>query len=208
VLAFAFAEGAANDWISVSLIDGYGTSAVLATLGFAAFLSAMTVGRWFGPALLNRYGRVAVIRGLTGLALAGLILYIFSPWVPLAFVGTLLWGAGTSLGFPVGMSAAADEPAAAAARVSVVASIGYCAFLAGPPVIGFLGESTTVLKALTSVAVLLGIAALAATSLRPLPAALSSACDGHEEGEAGQDGVGGDAGAFAASRVGDGCARS
>ena len=79
----------------------------------------------------------------------------------------MLWGAGASLGFPVGMSAAADEPAAAAARVSVVASIGYVAFLGGPPLIGFLGEHVGVLKALTVVAVLLGVAALLAGSLRP-----------------------------------------
>jgi MFS family permease len=171
VLAFAFAEGAGNDWISVSLIDGYQASAVLGTLGFAVFLTAMTIGRWFGPGLLDRYGRVVVVRGLAVVAVVGLVLFIFSPWVGLAFAGALLWGLGASLGFPVGMSAAADDPSAAGPRVSVVASIGYCAFLAGPPLIGFLGESITVLKALISVAVLLGVATLVATSLRPLPPA-------------------------------------
>jgi MFS family permease len=168
VLAFAFAEGAGNDWISVSLIDGYQSSAVIGTLGFALFLTAMTIGRWLGPGLLDRYGRVVVVRGLAVVAVVGLVLFIFSPWVGLAFVGALLWGLGASLGFPVGMSAAADDPSAAGPRVSVVASIGYCAFLAGPPLIGFLGESITVLKALISVAVLLGVATLVATSLRPL----------------------------------------
>ena len=69
------------------------------------------------------------------------------------------------------MSAAADDPAKAAARVSVVASIGYCAFLGGPPLIGFLGDHLTVLKALTAVAVLLGVSILLAGSLKPLTAA-------------------------------------
>jgi cyanate permease len=64
------------------------------------------------------------------------------------------------------MSAAADDPRRAASRVSVVASIGYCAFLAGPPLIGFLGQQYSVLKALTSVAVVLGVAALITGSLR------------------------------------------
>jgi hypothetical protein len=45
----------------------------------------------------------------------------------------------------------------------VIASVGYCAFLAGPPVVGFLGEHLTVLRALTAVSVLLGMAALIAT---------------------------------------------
>ena len=168
VLAFAFAEGVGNDWISVALIDGYGVPAVVGTLGFTAFLAAMTVARWVGPGLLDRYGRVMVIRLLSAVSVVGLLLFVFSPHVGLAFVGALLWGAGASLGFPVGMSAAADDPAAAAGRVSVVASIGYCAVLAGPPLIGFLGESVTVLKALTSVAVLLALAILIAGTLKPL----------------------------------------
>ena len=74
----------------------------------------------------------------------------------------MLLGLGTALGFPVGMSAAADDPAMAAARVSVVASIGYTAFLAGPPLIGFLGDQFGVLRALTVTAALLGFAALIA----------------------------------------------
>jgi predicted MFS family arabinose efflux permease len=166
VMAFSFAEGTANDWLGVALIDDHGTSETTGTLGFALFLTAMTVARWFGGPVLDRYGRVQVIRGLAGLAVVGLLLFVFgSP--ELAFVGALLWGAGASLGFPTGMSAAADEPAAAAARVSVVASIGYCAFLAGPPLIGLLGQQVTVLRALTVVAVLLGVAALVAGALKP-----------------------------------------
>ena len=169
VLAFAFAEGAGVDWISLSLIDGYRQAAVLGTLGFAAFLASMTLGRWFADGLLARYGRVRVIRGQTALAIAGVLLFVFSPITALAFVGVLLWGAGASLGFPVGMSAAADDPAAAAGRVSVVASIGYCAFLGGPPLIGYLGQRVSVLRALVAVAVVLGLATLVTGSLRPLP---------------------------------------
>lgn len=166
VLAFAFAEGTGNDWISIAVLDGYDLPAAVGTLALAAFLAAMTVGRWFGPALLDRYGRVAVVRGLAAVGVVGLLAFVFSPWTPLAFAGTLLWGLGVSLGFPLGMSAGADEPARAAARVSVVSSIGYCAFLAGPPLVGFLGHSVGVLRALTAVAVLLGTAALIAGAVR------------------------------------------
>jgi predicted MFS family arabinose efflux permease len=167
VLAFAFAEGVGNDWIAVALIDGYQLAPAVGTLGFALFLSAMTAGRWFGPALLDRYGRVLVLRLLSLLSVAGLALFIFGQVPVLAFAGAILWGAGVSLGFPVGMSAGADEPAMAAARVSVIASIGYVAFLGGPPLIGFLGDQFTVLKALTAVAVLLALAALITGNVRP-----------------------------------------
>jgi MFS family permease len=82
-------------------------------------------------------------------------------------VGGALWGFGVSLGFPVSMSAGADEPRYAAGRVSVIASIGYCAFLAGPPVVGLLADHLTVLRAVTSVAVLLAVAALITTAVTP-----------------------------------------
>jgi fucose permease len=167
VLAFAFAEGTGNDWIGIALIDGYGTTAAVGTLGFATFLAAMTAGRWFGPSLLDRYGRVVVIRVLTVVCLVGVLLFVFGTYVALAFVGAVLWGAGLSLGFPVGMSAGADQPAMAAPRVSVIASIGYCAFLAGPPLVGFLGDHFTVLRAILAVAVLLALAMIITGSVRP-----------------------------------------
>jgi fucose permease len=173
VLAFAFAEGTGNDWIGVALIDGYGTSAAVGTLGFAAFLAAMTAGRWFGPSSLDRYGRVIVIRVLTVICLLGVLLFVFGTHVIVAFIGAVLWGVGLALGFPVGMSAGADEPAMAAPRVSVIASIGYCAFLAGPPLIGFLGDSFTVLRAVLAVAVLLAVAIMITGVIRP-PVATSA----------------------------------
>ncbi|MBE7188911.1 MFS transporter [Jatrophihabitans endophyticus] len=167
VLAFAFAEGTGNDWISIGLIDGYHVRTAVGTLGYATFLAAMTMARWTGPALLDRFGRVAVVRVLAAVAVAGLLLFVFGRATPVAYVGALLWGTGVSLCFPVGMSAAADEPRAAAARVSVVASIGYCAFLGGPPLIGFLAARAGVLHAFVAVAVLVTVAAGLAGSLRP-----------------------------------------
>jgi MFS family permease len=128
----------------------------------------MTAGRWFGPPLLDRYGRVPVVRVLAGVSLVGLLLFVFGPSTPVAFAGAVLWGLGASLGFPVGMSAAADDPARAAGRVSVVASIGYCAFLGGPPLIGFLADWGTVTRALIAVAVLLAGAVAVAGAVRPL----------------------------------------
>jgi predicted MFS family arabinose efflux permease len=174
VLAFAFTEGTGIDWISVAVIDAYDAPAAIGALAFAVFLTAMTLGRWFGPALLDRYGRVLVCRALAGVSLVGLALFVFGPATWVAFAGALLWGLGASLGFPVGMSAAADDPAYAAPRVSVVASIGYCAFLGGPPLIGFLGDHVTVQKALIAVAVLLAVAVALAGAVKPLPAAAAT----------------------------------
>jgi predicted MFS family arabinose efflux permease len=168
VLAFAFTEGSANDWIAIAMVDGHGTSETVGAIAFGFFVAAMTAGRMVGGTALERYGRVPVVRATAVIALAGLLLMLLGGSTPVALGGALLWGVGASLGFPVGMSAAADDPARAAARVSVVSSIGYTAFIAGPPLIGLLGESAGILRALFVVlgALLLGL--LAAGSARPL----------------------------------------
>ncbi|HEX5291865.1 MAG TPA: MFS transporter, partial [Streptosporangiaceae bacterium] len=168
VLCVTVIEGVGNDWLSLGVIDGYRTAAAVGTATFAGFLAAMTAGRWFGPRLIDRYGRVPALRACAAVALAGLLLVGFSGYLPLAIAGAVLMGLGTSLGFPVGMSAAADDPRYAAGRVSVTSSIGYGAFLAGPPVIGFIADHVGVLHALTVTGVLLVIALFASSATAPL----------------------------------------
>jgi hypothetical protein len=109
-----------------------------------------------------------VVRALSVVTIVGLLLFAYGPSTPLAFVGAVLWGEGVSLGFPVGMSAGADDPALSAPRVGVISSIGYCAFLGGPPLIGFLGQRYTVQHALAGVVVLVVVAGALAGVVRPL----------------------------------------
>ena len=63
------------------------------------------------------------------------------------------------------------SPRHSAGRVSVVATIGYVAFLAGPPLIGLLGNQAGVLRALTVTAGLLAVGLLVAGATRPLVSA-------------------------------------
>ena len=168
VLGFAFTEGSANDWIAIAFVDGYGTSEAVGALAFGVFVSAMTIARLLGGAALERFGRVPMLRGSAALGVAGLLLVLLGGSTQVALVGALLWGAGAALGFPVGMSAAADDPARAALRVSVVSSIGYCAFLAGPPLIGVLAEHAGILPALFVVLGALVLGLLCSAAARPL----------------------------------------
>ncbi|WOQ17541.1 MFS transporter [Raineyella sp. W15-4] len=168
VLAAAFTEGTANDWLAVAFVDGHRVSKALGVVALAVFLAFMTAGRILGTRLLDRYGRLPVLRILFGSAIVGCLLVVLgSP--PLAFVGAAVWGIGASLGFPVGMSAAADDPARAAARLSVVSTIGYTAFLAGPPLLGLLGDHVGVLHALLVVGVVSALAILVVPAARQLP---------------------------------------
>jgi len=166
VLSAAFAEGTANDWMAVAFVDGHQLSNAMGVVAFAVFLVFMTAGRILGTGLLDRYGRVTVLRVLFGMAIVGCLLVVFGPtWV--AFIGAAIWGVGASLGFPVGMSAAADDPARAPMRLSVVATIGYTAFLAGPPLLGLLGDHFGVLRALIVVGAISLIAILIVPVTKP-----------------------------------------
>lgn len=168
VMMLALTEGSANDWLALAVVDGYRATPTVGALGFAVFVAAMTVGRLSGTVLLDRFGRVAVLRTTIALAVTGLVIFMTGGSMLTAMGGALLWGLGASLGFPVGMSAAADDPAHAAARVSVVSSIGYGAFLAGPPVIGFLGDHLGTLHALVAVLAALVIGLITVGATRPL----------------------------------------
>mgnify|MGYP003377436036 CR=1 FL=1 len=173
ILVAAFAEGTAGNWMAVAMMEGHGLPDWLGVLGFAVFLTAMTTGRIAGARLLDRYGRVVVMAVLFVLAAVGCLLVVFGN-APLAFLGAAFWGVGASLGFPVGMSAASDDPARAAGRLSVVATLAYTAFLAGPPFLGFLGDRVGVLYALLAVGVLVVPALAAVPALRPAPVVVAA----------------------------------
>jgi MFS family permease len=157
VLGLALAEGAAGDWVALALADGHGQSDAAGAAGYGLFVTFMTIGRFAGTLLLDRFGRVPVMRWCAAMAVLGLGIFVFAPVPWLAYVGLALWGLGASLGFPVGMSAAADDPAMAAARVSVVSTIGYAAFLCGPPLLGLLAEHVGILHSLLAVMVMLAV---------------------------------------------------
>ncbi|GAA1446229.1 MFS transporter [Nocardiopsis tropica] len=170
VLGFAFAEGTANEWIAYVLVDGYGAAEHTGALAFAAFVAAMTAGRLTGGALVARIGRVGVLRLSVGLALGGVLVVAFGNAVAWALVGALLWGLGAAMGFPVGIAAAADDPERAAARVSVISSLGYAAFLGGPPLLGLLGGLYGIQQAILVVCAALVPAFLASGATRRITA--------------------------------------
>jgi MFS family permease len=172
VLGMAFTEGSSNDWLSYAMVHGHGTDHATGAVVYSVFVAAMTVGRFSGVKLLDTFGRVPVLRGTAILAAVGLLLFIFVDVFWIDVVGAVFWGIGASLGFPVGMSAAADDPQKAAARVSAVATIGYVAFLVGPPLIGFLGNEFGILHGLLLVlglAALAGLVSFAAREPKPMP---------------------------------------
>ena len=102
VLCMTFAEGTGNDWLGVAATDGYRAGAALASFAYVLFVASMTTGRWFGPRVLDRFGRVLVLRAGALCAMAGVLVVVFGPSLVTAMIGIVLWGLGAALGFPTG----------------------------------------------------------------------------------------------------------
>jgi MFS family permease len=166
VLAYAMVEGAANDWLSLGFIDGYHVEHWVGVSAFSLFVVSMTVGRLVGPLLLDRFGRAPMLWGCSAAAFTGILVTVYAGSPGLAMVGVVIWGLGAALGFPVGMSAAADDPVGSAKRVSAVSTIGYGAFLIGPPCLGWIGDRIGTLDSLLVVAALMIPAALSVFAVR------------------------------------------
>ncbi|MBA8958406.1 MULTISPECIES: MFS transporter [Rhodococcus] len=168
-LGMAFAEGSANDWLPLGIVDGYGVGSATGAAFYVVFVAAMTSGRLLGGRVVDRYGRSATVRWSAALAVAGDLIVILAGNLVLAALGCALWGVVVALGFPLALSAAADSGAGAARRVSAVSTLGYMAFLVGPPLLGLLGEQFGLLQAFYVVlagAVLAGLVASAAGETR------------------------------------------
>ena len=168
-LGAAFIEGTANNWLTLAMVEDRGLTAALGAAYLTVFTASMTVGRLSGGYLVDRFGRVAIIRFTLVLAALGVLVVVFLPAA--AIVGIVFWGLGASLGYPLAISASADDPRNAAARVSAVAAVGSVAMLLGPSVIGVLGEHTTLLTAFLVVVVLIGFSFAASGAAHP-PAGL------------------------------------
>lgn len=174
VLAMAFAEGSANDWLPLLMVDGHGFNPTSGSLIYLGFTLGMTIGRFTGGWFIDRYSRVVVVRACAIMGILGIGMIIFVDNSLVAGVSVLLWGLGTSLGFPLTISAAGDTGPDPATRVSVVATSGYIAFLVGPPLLGFLGEHYGLRYAMLVVLSLMIIASLVAKAVaKPVSSAPS-----------------------------------
>lgn len=164
ILCITLAEGAANDWLALSVVDGYQETTVNAGIAFAIFNLSMTVTRFFGGTVSDRFGRRLTVQAMAITGALGLLLVIFGPHIIFAWIGAVLWGVGAALGFPLFISEA-GEGENAAAKVTVVTTFGYFAFLVGPPTLGFIAQLIGLLPMLFLVALILAAAAWFARSM-------------------------------------------
>ncbi|MCU1572498.1 MAG: hypothetical protein JWO93_580, partial [Micrococcaceae bacterium] len=166
VLALALAEGSATDWLPLLMVDGHGATATAGTVVFAGFAAAMTAGRFAGGPLLARFGNAAVLRVSTLVSAAGIATIVFVDNPVIAGSGVVLWGLGAALGFPVTISAAGDSDNPTSS-VAAVTTAGYVAFLVGPPLLGFLGQTFGLRAAMILILVIVALSSLLTSAAKP-----------------------------------------
>ena len=134
-------EGAGIDWAAIYMRDVFAVSPFLSGFAVALGAGAQAVTRFFADPFVERYSPTAVSRVLLGVLGLGVLLVFFAPSDWLALVGFALMGVGTSVIFPLAMSAAAqltDRPAPT--NVASLAQVSFVAFLLGPPLLGYIAE--------------------------------------------------------------------
>lgn len=141
VFAASMTEMIAAQWLSLSVVDDFGKREAMGDIIYWIFVVAMFTVRLNGAAVIDRLGRVVTLRAGTAFVVAGVSLFAFTPTFWMVPLAVILWGIGAALNFPIGFSAAADDPRFAAARVAAVASFSTVAGLMVPPAIGRLATS-------------------------------------------------------------------
>ena len=156
-------EGAMGDWSAVYLRDTLGSSAAVAAAGFAAFSLTMAAGRFGGDPLVARFGAGSVLRASSAVAAVGLAVALAIGRPTPGIVGCGLVGLGIANVIPILFSAAGRMPGTqTGTALAAVATMGYCGFLAGPPVIGLAAEVSDLRVALGIVSALCALVAVGA----------------------------------------------
>jgi MFS family permease len=148
-------EGAMFDWSGVYFQKVVEAPKGLITLGYTAFMCTMAAGRFAGDKLVTRLGTLRMLQ-VSGLVIAcGLAIAITFPTLVTATLGFMLVGIGVSSVVPLVYSTAGKStvfsPGVALAAVS---TIGYLGFLAGPPMIGFIADFSSLRWSFGLIAVL------------------------------------------------------
>jgi fucose permease len=167
VIAFCsfVGEGAASDWSAVYMTQALDTSEAIGAVAFAAFAVTMAIARFAADPLRGRLGNVTLVRGGSLIAAAGLGLALLIHEPAAGIAGFALLGLGLAPVVPIAFSAAGDlDPRATGRLVGRVATLGYVGSVAGPIMIGWLAEATSLRSSLGLVVALALVIALFARS--------------------------------------------
>ncbi|HVT93930.1 MAG TPA: MFS transporter [Bryobacteraceae bacterium] len=154
-------EGAMADWTTVYLNGIPGVTAGVAAIGYAVFSICMAIGRLSGDHLRSRFSEITIIRCGASLAAVGLGLGLALGGLAGGLLGFACAGFGFSSIFPILTMRSGQVPGISPqAGIATVTALGYSGFLAGPPIIGFAAQISSLRIGLVLIPLLSAAAAL------------------------------------------------
>jgi MFS family permease len=134
-------EGAGIDWSAIYMRDVFEAAPFVSGMAVATVAFAQGLARYVADVYVERHSPVVTARFLLVVLGTGTLMVAFAPASPVALLGFALMGIGTSVMFPLAMSAAAqrtDRPAAT--NVATLAQFAFVSFLLAPPLLGFVAQ--------------------------------------------------------------------
>ena len=136
-----FGEGVMTDWATVLINTHLRSGPMIAAVGFACYSAAMAMTRLSGDRLASRFGRGTVLMVSCGLATTGYLTLALASHYIIAWIGCFVAGVGLAVVLPLLISAAAGVSGkGGGAVVAAIAATGNTALMAGPPIIGAIGQ--------------------------------------------------------------------
>jgi len=143
------AEGAGIDWSTIYMRDSFEIGEFAQSSSLIAFTLVMALTRFFADPVVEKYGTVIMARLSISITIVGVSLVGVAPNFWLAVIGFMLLGMGSSIIYPLAVSAAArrkDRPASI--NVASLAQTAFLVFFIGPASLGFIAESFGIRMAL------------------------------------------------------------
>ncbi len=160
------AEGAGIDWSVIYIRDTFEIAEFVESSSLIAFTLVMAITRFYADPVIERFGAVIMARGSLFVTMLGVTLVGIAPNFGLAILGFMLLGAGSSIIYPLAVSAAArQKDRASSINVASLAQTAFLVFFIGPALLGFVAESFDIRVALMTPLPLLALGLLFAGSL-------------------------------------------
>jgi MFS family permease len=134
-------ENTMYDWSGIYFQNVLHASSKLTTAAFVFFMTAVTLGRFFGDYAVQKLGikRILFYSGIF-ITIGFLICFLF-PFIYPTIFGYLLIGIGVSCVVPLVFSIAGQSKSLSnGSALTSISTIGYLGFLIVPPMVGFISE--------------------------------------------------------------------
>jgi fucose permease len=141
IMAAVVVEDVPVRWGSIYLVD-LDQSALMIGVAYVAITTTMTIGRFVGDRMVDRWGGVRVIRVSMAVTALAMTVALLQGSAPAFVIAAAIGGFGVATLFPLAMQAASQLPGVSAAMgVAVIAWFSRLGFVIAPLAVGLIAQA-------------------------------------------------------------------